>query len=106
MEEHPNLDYFNQIANGEEAVINTLISILKSEFPEQLENYNQSISTSNFKETAEAVHKLKHKIGLLGLEKGYHLAHDFEQNLRNHNFQNKKEFEDVLKNITNFIPKL
>lgn len=106
MEEQPNLDYFNQIANGEQAVINTLISILKSEFPEQLENYNQSILASNFKDTAEAVHKLKHKIGLLGLEKGYHLAHEFEQNLRNDNLRNQKEFEDVLKNITNFIPKL
>ena len=106
MEEQPNLDYFNQIANGEQAILNTLISILKSEFPQQLKSYNQSILESNYIEAAEALHKLKHKIGLLGLEKGYNIANQYEHNLREHNMQNKNEFEAILKNITNFIQKL
>ena len=106
MKEQPNLDYFNQIACGEEAILNSLISILKSEFPQQLESYNQSILEVNFIESAEALHKLKHKVRLLGLEKGYNIANEFENNLREQNMQNKKEFEYVLKNITNFIQKL
>ena len=106
MEEQPNLDYFNQIANGEQAILNTLISRLKSEFPQQLKSYNQSILESNYIEAAEALHKLKHKIGLLGLEKGYNIANQYEHNLREHNMQNKNEFEAILKNITNFIQKL
>jgi HPt (histidine-containing phosphotransfer) domain-containing protein len=106
MKEKANLHYFNQIANGEETIISTLISILKSELPEQVEEYKQSISESNFKESAEAVHKLKHKIGLLGLEKGYQITQQFEENLRNHSLENKKEFETILKNITNFTQNL
>lgn len=106
MKEQANLDYFNQIANGEEAIMNTLISILKSELPEQVEEYKQSISEPNFKESAEAVHKLKHKIGLLGLEKGYQITQQFEENLRNHSLENKTEFETILKNITNFTQNL
>jgi HPt (histidine-containing phosphotransfer) domain-containing protein len=106
MEEQPNLDYFNQIASGEEEIVKTLISILKNEFPEQLKNYNNCISDSNYELAAEALHKLKHKIGLLGLEKGYIIANEYEHNLKNHNLQNKNEFEAILKNITNFIKKL
>ena len=34
MDEQPNLDYFNQIADGDEQIITTLTSILKNEFPE------------------------------------------------------------------------
>ncbi len=106
MEEQPNLDYFNQIANGEQEIINTLISILKSEFPQQIESYNQNVLAVNSKETAEAVHKLKHKIGLLGLDNGYNLAHQYEQNLRENSYEYKKEFESILKIITNFIQNL
>ncbi len=106
MDELPNLDYFIQIADGDEAIVNTLISILKSEFPQQIESYNQNISEANYIEAAEAVHKLKHKVGLLGLEKGYNVANEFEHSLREHNLQNKNEFEAILKNITNFIQKL
>ncbi len=106
MEEQPNLDYFNQIASGDEGIVNTLITILKDEFPEQLENYNKCISVSNYELAAEALHKLKHKIGLLGLEKGYIVANEYENNLRDNNLQNKNEFEAILKNITNFIKKL
>ena len=106
MEEQPNLDYFNQIADGDEVIINTLTSILINEFPEQLDSYNKCISDLNYEEAAEALHKLKHKIGLLGLENGYKIANDYEHNLREHNLQNKTEIEAILKNITNFIKKL
>lgn len=104
--EQPNLDYFNKIADGEQAIIDKFISILKSEFPQQLINYNQNISIPNYEEASEAVHKLKHKIGILGLENSYQIAGRFEQNLRNHNLENQREFEVILKNITNFIQKL
>ena len=106
MEEQPNLNYFNQIANEDAAILETLISILKSELPQQLENYYQSYYSINYLECAEAVHKLKHKIGLLGLDKNYELAHQFEQNLRENSFEGKKEFDDVINKMTNFIKKL
>jgi HPt (histidine-containing phosphotransfer) domain-containing protein len=69
-------------------------------------NYTENISIPNYEEASEAVHKLKHKIGILGLENSYQIAGRFEQNLRNHNLENQREFEVILKNITNFIQKL
>ena len=59
--EQPNLNYFNKIADGDQVIVDKLISILKSEFPQQLVNYSQNISTPNYEEASEAVHKLKHK---------------------------------------------
>ncbi|MEO0039037.1 MAG: hypothetical protein RIQ59_2248 [Bacteroidota bacterium] len=104
--EQPNLDYFYKIADGDQAIIDKFISILKSEFPQQLINYNENISIPNYDEASEAVHKLKHKIGILGLENAYQIAGQFEQNLRNNTLENQSEFEVILKNITNFIQKL
>jgi HPt (histidine-containing phosphotransfer) domain-containing protein len=104
--EKPNLDYFYKIADGDQAIIDKFVSILKSEFPQQLENYNENIAIPNYHESSEAVHKLKHKIGILGLEESYKLTGLFEQNLRNQKLQYQKEFEVIIKNITNFIQKL
>lgn len=106
MEEVPNIEYINQLANGDESIKSRLIKVLKEELPIEVENYNTNIEKLNWIEAAENVHKLRHKIGFLGLENAYQLSDEYEQNLREQSIVLKKEFEIVLKKIINFISKL
>ena len=57
----------------------------------------------NFKAAAENVHKLKHKISILGLTKSYDVAVDYENNLIENRTEGKVEFEAILQNITSFL---
>jgi hypothetical protein len=49
----------------------------------------------------QAVHKLKHKISILGLEKSYYIAEEYENNLNDSLIILQIEFEAILKNNKN-----
>lgn len=104
--ETPNLSYINTLSGGDIAFKNKLITIIKTEFPEEKATYIKNIESENFKEIAENVHKLKHKISILGLEKSYEIANDFEEHLKENSLIGKEDFEIILSNITNFLATL
>jgi hypothetical protein len=104
--EHPNIDYVNKLSRGDEAVRKMLIDVIKSEFPEEKKEYFKSLNNKDFKKIEENVHKLKHKISILGLEKSYELAIVYEHNLRGKSIVGSKGFEKTLTTITNFIETL
>ena len=101
--ETPNLEYIIQLARGNESIKNELISVIKTEFPEEKKDYFESFNQNDFKKIEENVHRLKHKISILGLEKSYKLANEFEHNLREHNLEKQQDFEKILIAITNYI---
>jgi HPt (histidine-containing phosphotransfer) domain-containing protein len=103
MQETPNLNYVNQLARGDEAIKNELITVIKTEFPEEKEDYYKSVKEQEFKKIEENVHRLKHKISILGLEKSYKIANEFEHNLREHSLKKQQDFEKILIAITNYI---
>lgn len=104
--EQPNLSYINNLSGGDKAFENKLITIIKTEYPEERAVYIKNIESNNFKEAAENVHKLKHKISILGLEKSYEVANDFEENLKEDRLAGKEDFEIILNTITNFLTTL
>jgi HPt (histidine-containing phosphotransfer) domain-containing protein len=104
--EQPNLSYINSLSGGDKAFEEKLISIIKKEFPEEKAVYKSNIDSENFKEAAENVHKLKHKISILGLEKSYEVAVEFENNLLEGNTNLSEEFESILNSITNYLQQL
>jgi HPt (histidine-containing phosphotransfer) domain-containing protein len=104
--EQPNLSYINQLSGGDKTFEEKLISIIQVEFPEEKAVYFNNILKKNFKEAAENVHKLKHKISILGLEKSYEMAVDFENNLLEKSTAGQEEFETILKTITNYLTTL
>ena len=57
----------------------------------------------DFKIIEENVHRIKHKISILGLEKSYKIANEFEHNLRESSFFKKEEFEKSLIAISSYI---
>ena len=68
--------------------------------------YYNNMKNDNFKLCAENVHKIKHKISILGLEKSYEIAERYENNLREGNSALQDKFSDILNNVTNYLNKL
>lgn len=104
--EQPNLSYIKSMSGGDLAFEQKLISIIKMEFPLEKEEYYTNIKSKKFKLAASNVHKLKHKISILGLEKSYEIAVAFENNLLEGDTNLDQEFESILNNISNYLKKL
>jgi HPt (histidine-containing phosphotransfer) domain-containing protein len=104
--EQPNFSYIDELSGGDEVFKQKLITIIKTEFPEEKAVYFKNIESKKFKEAAENVHKLKHKISILGLEKSYEVAANFENNLIQNSKIGKVEFERILQTITDFLIRL
>jgi len=101
--ERPNRKYLEELSDGDIAFENTIISIIKKEFPVEVQEYQNSIKTSDFIKTAEHVHKLKHKISILGLEKGYELATEFEKELKSGMKIQRISFEKILNQMSIYL---
>jgi hypothetical protein len=104
--EQPNFSYIHSMSGGDKAFEEKLIGIIKAEFPEEKQVYFENITAENYKLTAENVHKLKHKISILGLEKSYDVAVNYENNLINGNTEGRIDFESILQNMTDFLETL
>ena len=101
--EQPNQSYINSLSGGDDVFKQKLIDIIKKEYPEEKQVYFDNFKANNFKLAADNVHKLKHKISILGLEKGYEVAVAYENNLLNGTTDLKDQFETILKNITDYL---
>lgn len=104
--EQPNLTYIESLSGVDKAFKQKLINIIKIEFPEEKDIYFFNLKKGNFKEAANNVHKLKHKISILGLEKSYNIAADYESDLLESNTKLQEKFEAILNVITNYLQKL
>jgi HPt (histidine-containing phosphotransfer) domain-containing protein len=104
--EQPNTDYIDQLSGNHFDFRNKMISILKMELPEELNIYANHIKTSNFREAAAMVHKLKHKISILGLEHGYAVAEEYENQLKNNTTILQSDFEKIAQSMVEFVAEL
>ena len=102
----PNLIYINELASGDQNFRTKLINIIKEELPIEVNAYHSNIKKGLLKKAAENVHKLKHKISILGLEKSYYLAIEFEEDLKIESLEKREEFEKVLSLMTDFVNNL
>tara|TARA_B100000809_G_scaffold169704_1_gene167081 strand:- start:30150 stop:30473 length:324 start_codon:yes stop_codon:yes gene_type:complete len=106
MMETPNLNYIKNLSGGDLEFEKKIIDIIKKELPEEIKIYKTFVLEEKYKDIAEIVHKLKHKISILGLEKSYELAVAFEKNLLKREMLLKDDFEKIFTNMTNFINQL
>ena len=104
--ETPNLSYIKSMSGDDTSFEQKLITIIKSEFPEEKKVYFNNIASKKYKLTAENVHKLKHKISILGLEKSYEIAVAYENNLLEGSTELQEEFESILSIITEYLQEL
>ncbi|GAA4230889.1 Hpt domain-containing protein [Postechiella marina] len=104
--EQPNLSYIESMSGGDKSFEKKIIDIVKKEFPEEVKTYRENSNSDNFKLMAENVHKLKHKISILGLEKSYDTATAFENDLFDGDISLKEEFESILNLMQNYLNEL
>ena len=104
--EQPNLNYINELSGDNLEFRTKLIGILKKELPKEIIGYSGEMENTNFLEAAQSVHKLKHKISILGLEKSYYIAEEYESNLKNNSTNLAVDFENILKIMQEFVNRL
>ena len=103
--EKPNLQYIDQLARGDNEVKKTLINVIKTEFPDDKKDYQESLDKKDLKEIQQNVHRIKHKFSILGLESSYENANNFEQSLIDGSLNNnqEKDFNKTLIVITEYL---
>ena len=102
--EAPNLHYIQQLSDGDKDFENQLISILQKEFPGEFSAYKKLANQEDYEAIAQIVHKLKHKVNILGLEEGSVLCSKFEKELKQGEKSLQKDFEEILgKKVLNNI---
>jgi HPt (histidine-containing phosphotransfer) domain-containing protein len=106
MKENYNLSYLKELSDGDKNFENKLLDILKAEFPLEIKEYNTNIKLGFFTIASENVHKLKHKISILGLEKSYIIAAKYEIELKSNNLGLQHEFEEILNNMIEILKKI
>ena len=101
--EQPNSNYINDLSGDNQEFKARLIKILKKELPEEIELYFLQMKNKDLLSAAQAVHKLKHKISILGLEKSYYIAEEYENNLNGSIIVLQVEFEAILRIMQKFV---
>lgn len=106
MTEQPNLSYINSLAGDDLEFRAALVTTIQRELPEEIAVYRESLNSGDLKAAAAHVHKLKHKVSILGLEKSYYLAENFEEELKNNQTGMATEFDAVLNTMQSFANSL
>jgi hypothetical protein len=104
--EQPNLNYLRKLTRGNQLLEERFLNIIKNEFPEDVASFYKKLNEKNYISASKKVHKLKHKIAFLGLEKGYEVTAIFENNLKNKSIELLSEFEAIIASINQFIKTL
>jgi len=99
----PNMNYIIQLADGDTEFERQFIAILKEEFPKEKEHYLTAITKADYKQASEIVHKLKHKLNILGMENAYRLSVKFEDELKQNNIDGNIEFIQIINIMESYI---
>ncbi len=106
MEQKPNLNYIKELSGDDIEFEMKFISVLKEEIPLERKEYQKAIDANKFKETAEIVHKLKHKLNILSLTEDYKLAVLYEEDLKKGDDKLKDKFLTILEKIDTYTKKI
>jgi len=94
--QQPNLSYIKELAGDDKVFEQKFITILKEEFPQEVDIYKNHIAKEEPRSAAEIVHKLKHKFNILSMEDAYRFAVEFEDELRVGESKLHADFMDIL----------
>lgn len=103
--EKPNTSYIDQLSVDDIAFKNKFINLIKKELTVEIDSYKKAISNKEYLKASQLVHRLKHKVSILGLKKGYNLALDFENELKENtnSFASKEKFDKMLNKMVKFL---
>jgi hypothetical protein len=104
--EKPNLSYIEKLSKGDVSFQKDILNIVKEELQVEIDNYYTYFKAKDFKKAKVFVHRIKHKMSILSLEKSYEITNSFENDLRESNFKHQKYFESMLPVMTNYLKTL
>lgn len=87
------LDKINEMAEGDEDFINSVISVFLEEVPQDLEDLESAIEKGDYENVYKLAHKIKPNVDLLGMEQSRAVALDIETLGKNPD--NKEEIEKM-----------
>jgi len=106
----PNLNYINSLSGNDDVFKQTIINTLKKELPKEIGEYYGQMESGSFLKASEIIHKIKHKIGIMGMEKSYYIVEEFECSLKNQsadfNAELKVAFDQILCTMQDFADSL
>lgn len=73
-----NLDKINEMAEGDEDFINSVISVFLEEVPQDLEGLETALNEKNHEQAYQFAHKIKPNVDLLGMEQSRETALEIE----------------------------
>lgn len=73
-----NLDKINEMADGDEDFINSVISVFLEEVPQDLEDLEIALNQKNHEKAYQLAHKIKPNVALLGMEQTREAAFEIE----------------------------
>jgi hypothetical protein len=103
--ELPNLVFIKEIAGDDITFQNSILDIIKKEFPIETEGFHKNFSEKKYSAASKDVHKIMHKISLLGLKEGLETASNFEKQLNKGNTALYDEFVNILNKINVYLYK-
>lgn len=106
MKETPNLNYLSQFSRGDKSFEEKMLNVVKCEFPEEKKVYYSNLEAQNYKLASENVHKIKHKISILGLEESHKVATNHENNLREGILDLTSDFDEIMQIISDYLETL
>ena len=106
MNEQPNMSYIHQLSGGDKDFEEKLLEVVKRELPLDNKLYRDNISSNKFKDAAANVHKLKHKISILGLEESHRLAEEYELELLQGVNERENSFLEILDAMLLYVEKI
>lgn len=62
------LDKINEMADGDNDFIHSVISVFLEEVPQDLEGLENALETGNYEQVYQLAHKIKPNVDLLGME--------------------------------------
>jgi HPt (histidine-containing phosphotransfer) domain-containing protein len=72
------LDKINEMAEGDEDFINSVISVFLEEVPQDLEDLENAIKKGDYENVYKLAHKIKPNVDLLGMEQSRIIALEIE----------------------------
>lgn len=101
--EQPNLSYIKKLSKGDLSFQKEILGIIKEELEGEINNYYKYFKDNNLVKTKVYVHRIKHKMSILSLEKSYEITNTFENSFKKSKFEHQDYFESMLPIMLNYL---
>ncbi len=103
-----NLDKINEMADGDEDFVNSVISVFLEEVPHDLQALESALAHSDYEKVYQLAHKIKPNVDLLGMEQTRAAALEIETLGKNaaNMAQIEKVFPILKKDINQVVSEL